>query len=89
MLRSSRARLAYAMVMLTALSGMGALAVVVLKQSFTAGVAEASMMAAILAVVVVLPLVLVLLPVASWLRMQAGVSGIIPRAGENVPGAGQ
>jgi hypothetical protein len=47
------------------------------------------MMAGVLAVVVGLPLALILLPVASWLKRNVRAHGIIPNAGENVPGAGR
>ena len=85
MLSSPRARFAYVLIMLAAFAGVSGLAVIVLKQTVSAGVAEAWMMA----VVVALPLALILLSVASWLAGQVRHHGIIPNAGENVPGAGQ
>ncbi|KQY51159.1 hypothetical protein [Lysobacter sp. Root494] len=89
MLSSRRARFAYVLIMLTAFAGVLGLAVIVLKQALFAGVAEAWMMAGVLAVVVGLPVALILLPVASWLKRNVRVNGIIPNAGENVPGAGR
>lgn len=89
MLSSQRARFTYVLFLLAAFAIVLGLAVVVLKQAFLAGAAEAWMMAAVLAVVVGLPLALVLLPVASWLQRRAHDWSIIPNAGENVPGAGQ
>ena len=89
MLSSSRARLAYVLSLLTAFLVVVGLAVVVLKQAFLAGTAEAWMMAAVLAVVVGLPLAMVLLPVASWLQRHARSWRIVPNSGENVPGVGR
>ena len=88
MLSSPRARFAYVLIMLAAFAGVLGLAVIVLKQALFAGVAEAWMMAGVLAVVG-LPLALILLPVASWLKRNVRAHGIIPNAGENVPGAGR
>ena len=89
MLSSSRARLTYVLSLLAAFAVVLGLAVVVLKQAFLAGTAEAWMMAGVLAVVVGLPLAMLLLPVASWLQRQARAWRIIPNAGENVPGVGR
>ena len=87
MLSSSRARLTYVLSLLAAFAVVVGLAVVVLKQAFLAGTAEAWMMAAVLAVVVGLPFAMLLLP--SWLQRQARAWRIVPNAGENVPGAGR
>jgi hypothetical protein len=89
MLSSPRARFAYVLIMLAAFAGVLGLAAIVLKQALFAGVAEAWMMAGVLVMVVGLPLALILLPVASWLKRNVRAHGIIPDAGENVPGAGQ
>ena len=86
---SSRARLTYVLSLLTAFLVVLGLAVIVLKQAFVAGTAEAWMMAAVLVVVVGLPLAMLLLPVASWLQRQARGWRIVPNAGENVPGVGR
>lgn len=89
MLSSPRARFAYVLIMLAAFAGVLGLAAIVMKQALFAGVAEAWMMAGVLVVVVGLPLALILLPVASWLKQNMRTHGIIPDAGENVPGVGQ
>lgn len=89
MLSSPRARFAYVLVLLAAFAGVLGLAFVVLRTAISAGAAEGWMMGGILFVVVGLPLGMVLLPVASWLRQQARTWKIVPNAGENVQGAGQ
>jgi hypothetical protein len=89
MLSSSRARLTYVLSLLAAFAVVLGLAVVVLKQAFLAGTAEAWMMAAVLAVVVGLPLAMVLLPVAGWLQRRMRELRIVPNVGGNVPGVGR
>lgn len=89
MLSSSRARLAYVLSLLAAFVVVLGLAMVVLRQAILAGTAEAWMMAAVLAVVVGLPLAMVLLPIAGWLQRRMRDWRIIPNAGVNVPGVGQ
>lgn len=89
MLSSSRARLAYVLSLLAAFVVVLGLAMVVLRQAILTGTAEAWMMAAVLAVVVGLPLAMVLLPIAGWLQRRMRDWRIIPNAGVNVPGVGQ
>lgn len=89
MLSSPRARFAYVLIMLAAFAGVLGLAAIVLKQAVSAGAAEGWMMAGVLAVVVALPMALILLSVVTWLKRRVREYGIIPNAGENVPGAGQ
>jgi hypothetical protein len=89
MLSSPRARFAYVLTMLAAFAGVVGLAAIVLKQAVSAGAAEGWMMAGVLAVVVALPLALILLPVATWLKRRMREYRTIPNMGENVPGAGQ
>ncbi|HEV8692814.1 MAG TPA: hypothetical protein VGQ93_01300 [Lysobacter sp.] len=86
---STRARFAYVLSLLAAFLVVLGLAVVVLRQALMAGTAEGWMMAGILAVVVGLPMVMVMLPVVSWLQRRFKGWSIVPHAGENVPGAGQ
>lgn len=89
MLSSSRARLAYVLSLLAAFVVVLGLAMVVLRQAILTGTAEAWMMAAVLAVVVGLPLAMLLLPIAGWLQRRMRDWRIIPNAGVNVPGVGQ
>ena len=88
MLTTPRSRFAYVLIVLPALLAVVGLAVLVLRQAWAAGMAEAWMMAGVLAVVVGLPLAMVLLPVANWLRRRAKAWATIPHAGENVPRVG-
>lgn len=89
MLSSSRARFAYVLVLLAAFAGVLGLGFVVLGAAIAAGTAEGWMMGGILLVVIGLPVGMLLLPVANWLRQRARAWSIVPNAGENVQGAGQ
>lgn len=89
MLSSVRARFVYVLSMLAAYVVVLGLVVVVLQQALVAGTAEAWAMAGVLAVVVGVPLMLLLLPVASWLKYRLQAPVIVPDMGDNVPGMGQ
>ncbi|GAB3390686.1 hypothetical protein [Lysobacter fragariae] len=89
MLSSNPARYTYVILLLVALLGLSGLGLVVLRQAVAAGPAQAWMMAGILAVVLGLPLSMLMLAVAGWMRRHARHVGIVPNAGENVPGVGQ
>lgn len=89
MLSSVRARFVYVLSMLAAYLVVLGLVVVVLQQALVAGTAEAWAMAGVLAVVVGVPLMLLLLPVASWLKHRLQAPVIVPDMGDNVPGLGQ
>lgn len=89
MLNSPTTRAVYVLSLLAALMVVLGLGLVVMREAFSAGSAEAWMTGLVLLVVVGLPAVMVLLPVAAWLRRRAALRAIVPPAGENVPGAGQ
>ena len=65
------------------------LAVILLLQGFKAGTPESLMLAWILAFVVLLPLALLLLPLATRLAAALRHHPIIPLVGVKIPGVGQ
>ena len=82
-------RFAFLPLMLLALSVLAGLAVLVFQQALAAGAAEAWMMALVLAVVVGLPALVLLLPVAGSWQSRRVRPGTIPLMGEKIPGTGQ
>lgn len=85
MLTASGVRWIYVLVVSTGLVGVPWLAVIELQRAVSIGTAEAWMLVGVMAIVAGLPILMVLLVLADWLRRGLRRHATIPAAGENVP----
>ena len=85
MLSASAVRWVYALVVATGLVGVPWLAVIELQRAVSIGTAEAWMLVGVMAIVAGLPVLMVLLVVADWLRRGLQRHATVPVTGENIP----
>ena len=89
MLTSRRGFAAFVLLLLPPIAVLIWLAAILLQQAFAEGLLEGLITAWVLGFIVLLPVAMVLVPVASWLWARLRSWLTVPHAGENIPMAGQ